>query len=252
MRLVNESEMIEILGCTRAQFQGYIEANVFAPCIKPVGKRKNKGAVYDAGNVEAEVAAFQKGEFTPTSVLPKSESGEVDKPASATSNDADGIDSGKVIRFNYDKDKKGKIEEREISDFDYEKVVGDISTFKKLRLKLLEITPNPKVPYRVKKDLRETFDLMARQRERIESRKKKIPIEKYESDCQKVFDAAMSAWSGEAGIAASEAIVTQIEAATGKPIRREISNVIQIVHRCIVDSSNKIVQPSVLKVLSKL
>ncbi len=135
MRLVNEQEMIQLLGCTRENFHGYIERGVFAPAIRNKGrgrptKNPNKGSVYFAEQVQKEVSAFLAGGFTPNPVIgPTSERGEEVAGRSTRELGADNGEkrTGAVIRI------EGRIPgepgaEASEAAFDFEKEIGDIST----------------------------------------------------------------------------------------------------------------------------
>lgn len=262
MRLVNEQEMIAELGCTREAFLGYLDANVFAPAIRNKGrgrpgKNPNRGAVYCADQVQAEVSAFLAGKFTPNPVIgPTSERSEgtgrstFGKPDGHRGELGEVSTHGAVIRIEGRIPGEPGAEAREV-EFDFAKEIGDISTYKLLKAAVVSVTGRMDVPLKVKKDLHKTFELLSKDREKRAARKKKVPLEKYEADCQKVHEAWANAWKNATGALAAQSIVEAFERKTGKQIRREISNAVEIVHRLIVQASNEIVQPDVLALLEK-
>ncbi len=247
--------MIEILGCTKSQFDGYLDGNVFAPCIKAKKRGRpsntNKGAVYDADTVEKEVRDFQAGKFEPSRIIgvrkdicEEGNNGTADSVLSKQ--DGNGKTHGQVIRL------PGLPEEKDEDKFDFEKEIGPINTMKELRAAIAKCAIRQDVPLRIVKNIHKTYELRCKERERKELRKRKVTMEKHESDCQKVYDTAMGAWSGPAGLEAAQIIVEKINQGTGKSLQREISNIVQLVHRAIVETSNKVIQPAVKKILEKV
>lgn len=248
MNLANESEMSEILGITRQQLLDYVEANVFAPCIRAKGRgrpSKNKGAVYDVETVQKEFHAFQAGNFSPAETIGPSNSIQRNNDGSTSEDIPE--KTGQVIRL-------PGIESRdkEIPDFDYKTEIGELKTLKQVRLKMLEIAPRPDIPDKIKRAIERMFELMSAERARRDAKKKRVPIEKHESDCQKIFDAWASAFSGKIGLDAAESIVSEMESQTGKSFRRELSSIVQIVHRGIARAAKEVIQPQVLRILEKI
>jgi hypothetical protein len=255
LNLVNEYEMADILKITQAQFNDYVSAGVFSPIIHSkrgrTGKNPNKGSLYDSITVQSEFKAFQEGAFVPVATVPKQDiPPEYQEPAKPA-------ESGEVIRFKYDQKPEKKTREiREVTvkekEFDYKTIIGDISTFKLLEKKIIEIAPRPDVPTNIKRSLQATYELLLKKRHNRAIRKQKIPIEKYQADCQKVFDSCMLGWNGAYGLEAADKIVEKIEEQIGKSLRREFSNIVPLVHRAIVEVNNNQIKPYVAKLLEAI
>lgn len=231
MTLETKENAIAAIGIDAKLFDQYEELNVFSSLTRPNGRGRPKkngeqNTLYDVDTLRVKIDEFKAGKIP--------EPLKKDGPPSS-------FDGVKVVRIG------GKDEPKE---FDY-KILGDISSRKKLKKRILELTATGEVPSKIMKDLRTTFKMLNDERTARLAQRKRIPIEQHESACQKVFDEAMGAWKIH-GEEAAQIIVDQINAQMGKPIQRECPMIAQIIHRAICDVNNRVIQPEVLKVLAKI